>query len=324
MAVETAKLPRVNWHIVGALGSLLTQAVMAVAALSITPPMSSGGWIWYGSTYLVIGGTYILIRRLTSPWSYLIWPAFCLLRLLTFNSINHPAAVLVPGFITICFLFAGLTQPQGRSLLLLPLAVLLLNSLLDLPPGAAIIRLSISVVVWIAIAELPAYLLRQLVGRQQMLMSAVRTDVLTGARNRFGLADTLREMQGSAYLVIVDLDKFKQYNDSFGHTAGDEVLTDFAGMLQNETRKQDVVVRYGGEEFLVVIGHVDQATAEKIVERWAAVWRKHASGITFSAGITDLSSDRSVLTADEAMYRAKAEGRDRAVVRLSTSVGAPL
>ena len=323
MAAAVAELPHVDWHVVGAIGSTATQAVIGVAALSTTPSMHGGGWTWYALTYLAIGASYLLLRRFTSSWSYLVWPVFCLLRLLTFGAIDHSAGQLVTGFITLCFLYAGLTQPQGRSLLLLPLAGTALYTVIDGPIGAALVRLSIAMVIWTASAELPAYLLRQLTARQELLAVAARTDVLTGARNRFGLAEELDRMRGSAFLVIVDLDQFKGYNDRYGHTAGDQVLSDFADMLRQQTRKEDVVVRYGGEEFLVVLAGVEQATAEGVVDRWAATWRDHASGITFSAGITDLADDDSVSMADAAMYSAKLGGRDRTVVQTSTSRGTP-
>ena len=323
MALEVAVLPQVRWHVVGAVGSLATQAVMGVAALTTGPPLSSGGWTWYALTYCAIAVSFCLIHRLASSWWYLVWPGFCLMRILTFGALDHPAGQLVAGIITLCFLYAGLNQPRGRSLLMLPVAALSLLMLIDQPAGPALVRLSIAVVIWTASAELPAYLMQQLVDRQDMLVVAARTDVLTGARNRFGLADELTRLRGSAYLVIIDLDRFKSYNDRHGHTAGDQLLSDFAEMLHRETRKQDVVVRYGGEEFLVVLADVGQATAEGVVDRWARTWRGHGSGVTFSAGLTDLADDDSVSMADAAMYLAKTAGRDRVVVRTSAQGMAP-
>ena len=318
MTSRVGHLPRVHWHVVGAIGSLVTQFVMGIAVLA-TSSLRVGGLVWYVLTFLAIGVSYLVVRRQTSSWWYLIWPGLCLVRLITFGVINPAAGQLVLGFITLCFLYAGLTQPQRRSLLLLLPAALAWLTLTELPVGAAAVRLSIAMLIWTASAELPAYLMRELLARERLLVLAARTDVLTGARNRFGLADTLSEMEGSAFLVILDLDHFKAYNDRFGHTGGDRLLADFADMLQQETRQDDVVVRYGGEEFLVVLHDVEQSTAESVVDRWAAVWRHHPSGVTFSAGITNLAGDDSVSMADAAMYTAKADGRDRAVVRMSPS-----
>lgn len=318
MAVEVAELPHIDRHNVGVVGSLGTQVVMGFAALSAGPSLSAMGWRWYGLSFLVIAATYAVVRHRMSSWWFLVWPALCLLRLLTFAVIDPAAGQLVTGLTTLCFLYAGLTQPQGRSLILLPPAVLSLVIIIShLSFQATLVRVGIAVLIWAVSAELPSFLLRHLTARQDLLVLAARTDVLTGARNRFGLDDTLQKMRGSAYLVIVDLDKFKGYNDHHGHTAGDQLLADFADMLHQQTRDRDVVVRYGGEEFLVVLAEVDLMAAEKVVDRWAATWRRHHSGVTFSAGITDLSGDDSISMADAAMYQAKTTGRDRTVVSIS-------
>lgn len=321
MAVEVAELPHIDRHNVGVLGSLGTQVVMGFAALSTTPSLSALGWRWYGLSFLVIAAMYAVVRHRTSSWWFLVWPVLCLVRLLVFAIVDPAAGQLVTGLTTLCFLYAGLTQPQGRSLILLPLAVLSLVIIIsELPPQAALVRVSIALLIWTVSAELPSFLLRHLTARQNLLVLAARTDVLTGARNRFGLDDTLQKMRGSAFLVILDLDKFKDYNDHHGHTAGDQLLADFADLLHQQTRERDVVVRYGGEEFLIVLAGVDLPAAESVVDRWAATWRNHHSGVTFSAGITDLSGDDSISMADAAMYHAKTTGRDRTVVSISAPV----
>ncbi len=166
-------------------------------------------------------------------------------------------------------------------------------------------------------AELPAYLLRHLAAQQKILTRNAGTDSLTGAQNRRGLEDLLDRMQGRAFLVIVDLDDFKRYNDTFGHLAGDKVLVEFSAMLHEETRRNDVVVRYGGEEFLIVLADANQRRAELVVERWAKAWRRNGSGITFSAGVTDLEGAEALRRADTSLYAAKAAGRARSVVSLS-------
>ena len=319
MADHGAELPRINWHHVGVLGSVVSQAVMGFAAWGSAPSLGHTYWVWYASTFAGIALTYFVVRRHQSPWWWLSWPTLCLTRVLIFEGIDRPAAQLVLGLITLMFLYAGLTQPPRRSLVLLPLATITLLTLSDLQLQATLIRLSIATMVWSISSELPAYLLRRLTNQQDLLAVAATTDVLTGARNRFGLDETLRDMCGRAFLVILDLDEFKHYNDRFGHTAGDHVLAEFAAMLHRETRRDDVVVRYGGEEFLIVLADVEQSIAESIVDRWAQSWREHSSGTSFSAGITDLSDDNSVSMADAAMYAAKAGGRDRTVLRLSTT-----
>ncbi|WP_354527554.1 GGDEF domain-containing protein [Nakamurella sp. UYEF19] len=308
---------RINWHQVGAVGSLISQVIMGLAAVNVTPGLRTGGYVWYFATFGGIGLVYWVIRKRQSPLWWFVWPVLALARIIAFGYLDRPAAQLVTGLISVFFLFAGLTQPQGRSLLLLPLALVGLRGLIDLPLNLALVRLSIAAIVWAMASELPAYLLRGLAAQQEALAATAETDSLTGARNRRGLDELLHRLQGRAYLVIVDLDDFKHYNDTHGHLAGDDVLIDFTSMLHRESRREDIVIRYGGEEFLAVLQDVDQELAERIVARWAKAWHLHPSGITFSAGLTDLLGEDALRRADTALYAAKAAGRDRTVVSLA-------
>ncbi|MDH3587806.1 MAG: diguanylate cyclase [Gammaproteobacteria bacterium] len=126
--------------------------------------------------------------------------------------------------------------------------------------------------------------------------------------------------------AIVDLDHFKQINDTFGHAAGDAVIKEMAQRLQNASRAHDLVARYGGEEFVMLLPTADSATAQTVLERARddlkenpIEFHNRQIPVTFSAGICEMSdalnSMEPVLnTADRALYRAKSEGRDRIVV----------
>ncbi len=115
-------------------------------------------------------------------------------------------------------------------------------------------------------------------------------------------------------LIILDLDHFKEYNDAYGHGAGDELLIHVAEILQDCSRDQDLVVRYGGEEFLMVLSNTDLDAAAGIAER---IRRKIKSEtrVTVSAGLAtyenSLSFDELLTRADAALYSAKTSGRDR-------------
>lgn len=316
-AVTTPTISRVSWHLVGVIGSALTQALMILAAVSVSPGLQLCGWCWFAGSFVVLGLTYRLVKNHQTPGWWILWPVGCIARIFVFGLGDRAAAPLITGLLTLVFLFAGLTQPQGRSLFLLLPSLFVLRGLIDLPLHLAIVRLIISAIVLSMAAELPAYLLRHLAAQQQVLALNAETDSLTGAQNRRGLDDLLNRMQGRAYLVIIDLDEFKLYNDTFGHLAGDRVLVDFSAMLHQESSPHDVVVRYGGEEFLVILADADRDHAELLVDRWAQAWRSNASGTTFSAGITDLDGDDALRRADTCLYAAKAAGRARAVVGLS-------
>jgi diguanylate cyclase len=126
--------------------------------------------------------------------------------------------------------------------------------------------------------------------------------------------------------LMLDIDHFKKVNDTYGHDAGDAVLKQFAEILVENVRANDFVFRYGGEEYLVVLGDSDETTALQIAEkiRQAVARRNFDIGggktiaITASVGIAvhDGHPDyqRTLTRADEALYRAKQDGRNRCVV----------
>jgi diguanylate cyclase (GGDEF)-like protein/PAS domain S-box-containing protein len=145
------------------------------------------------------------------------------------------------------------------------------------------------------------------------------SDALTGLPNRRTLDEQLpREMararRASAplCLAILDIDRFKSYNDAHGHLAGDGMLRDCAEAWDSELRGEDIIVRYGGEEFLVLLPGASLDQAAETVERLRAVT---PDGQTCSAGLAcwDFSESAEDLLerADVALYAAKGAGRDR-------------
>ncbi|HEX7596360.1 MAG TPA: diguanylate cyclase [Gemmatimonadaceae bacterium] len=154
------------------------------------------------------------------------------------------------------------------------------------------------------------------------------TDSLTGLSNHRSLMKRLddevarfkKDKHGFSVLVG-DVDHFKQYNDAFGHPAGDEVLQRIAEIMRGSTRKGDCCARYGGEEFVIVLPNTAIAdaldTAEHIRARVAAK-KFNGRKITLSIGVASFPEDADdaetiIAVADEALYQAKREGRDRTV-----------
>lgn len=152
---------------------------------------------------------------------------------------------------------------------------------------------------------------------------AANEDMLTGILNRRGFMkkiNALPEAQRHGCFAILDIDYFKQVNDEMGHDEGDRVLRALAGRLSEQTRRADIVARWGGEEFVVFFSGVIETEACWALERIA--WRMQGDPIgrikerpiTFSGGVCrwvagDL--DGSLTHADEALYEAKRNGRDQ-------------
>ncbi len=159
-------------------------------------------------------------------------------------------------------------------------------------------------------------------------------DDLTGFYNRRHLMELVTtennrsNRSGSVFsLAMLDLDKFKNINDTFGHQAGDEVLITFSHIISNVLRKTDFCGRYGGEEFLVVLTQTDLQDAKVFAERirtcveeflFLDLGRGRKSGVTVSIGLAEHKKnediDKTISRADEAMYKAKKNGRNRVEV----------
>jgi diguanylate cyclase (GGDEF)-like protein len=175
--------------------------------------------------------------------------------------------------------------------------------------------------------------------RNYFSKSTFESDMLTGLTTRRQSNKTLsqflkiaeRQRQPFTFCIL-DLDNFKLVNDEFGHAAGDMVLQRFGKMLGRSLRSEDVVARWGGEEFVVGMYGVarDAGTQrlERLLESWRAEEFKAQSGAqfhtTFSAGIAEFPQDGASLqqlyrAADEALYAAKMTGRNR--VRSASSAG---
>ncbi len=148
------------------------------------------------------------------------------------------------------------------------------------------------------------------------LTDAATHDALTGLGNRRAAQASIQILQPGDAVFILDLDHFKAVNDSLGHQAGDQVLTQLGDHLRAFTRPTDTVARYGGEEFLLISRATTLEDARQISDRLLDGWRAQRPLVTFSIGYTThTNNDPPELTiehADTALYQAKRDGRDRA------------
>lgn len=168
---------------------------------------------------------------------------------------------------------------------------------------------------------------------EQQLRHLSETDALTGLANRRAFDQRLNKefrcflrSQHSFSIIMVDIDWFKRINDTYGHPAGDHVLTEFAWRLRNHIRKTDFLARIGGEEFAIIMPETNSQEARKRSEQLQRIINETSFqlfgttnmplSITASFGIScvaenDLAADAILLRADAALYKAKNNGRNQ-------------
>ena len=170
--------------------------------------------------------------------------------------------------------------------------------------------------------------IRAALTRGQVFRAEARQDPLTGLGNRAWFREQVTNLQSIAKraqmpltIAIIDLDRFKAVNDTFGHAVGDEVLTRFSTTLKRRLRSSDACARWGGEEFVVAFANTHEDGAALALRKVMRAFEtevfgsgdKTLTGITFSAGVAGLSSeaflDHALDEADRFLYRAKARGR---------------
>jgi diguanylate cyclase (GGDEF)-like protein/PAS domain S-box-containing protein len=173
--------------------------------------------------------------------------------------------------------------------------------------------------------------------RSRLQEQAIR-DPLTNVYNRRFMAEFLdgeiTRAQRENYpvsVVIMDMDNFKQFNDHYGHKCGDIVLQSFANFLVEHTRRSDVVCRYGGEEFVILMPNASLEVSHARVEAWRQAFSESAIpyedlkfSTTFSAGVATfpdhgLTGEGILQAADKALYHAKNGGRNRVTMFFKTN-----
>ena len=160
------------------------------------------------------------------------------------------------------------------------------------------------------------------------LQRLASVDPLTGLANRRGGGEDIaaeisraRRQNSALSCVLLDIDHFKDVNDTFGHQAGDHVLREISSLLRRTVRAYDILIRWGGEEFLVILPGVELEQASKLAERIRnaveALPLAGIGGVTVSGGVaalgTDYSFEAMFEAADRRLYSAKAAGRNTVV-----------
>jgi diguanylate cyclase (GGDEF)-like protein len=169
-------------------------------------------------------------------------------------------------------------------------------------------------------------LTRILEQKNRQLIQLATKDRLTGVDNRLTFEEQFERERAYAeryhvplHLMILDVDHFKQVNDTFGHLVGDSVLKEFSTLIREHTRSSDLFARWGGEEFVLMLRSSSDGEAEQVAEKLCRTVAAHdfekAGRLTCSIGLCRVDPEGrlcdSLALADEALYRAKHEGRNR-------------
>jgi len=221
------------------------------------------------------------------------------------------------------------------AVVVLILGMLVFNEfIVDISGEAITGRKAITRAVWLIVAVsvstgIGAYFQHAYVELTQKLEQQARVDHLTGLLNRRGLESRLDEelqrqkrTNTSLAVLMLDVDNFKVFNDNYGHAAGDQCLVALAECLAVNTRVEDLLARFGGEEFLVVLINVSPEKAAKAAEKLRRKCTEiQLPGVAESVSVTigmvvvdaSVSADREELIkyADEALYRGKLNGRNQ-------------
>ncbi len=178
-------------------------------------------------------------------------------------------------------------------------------------------------------AQVAEQRVHELEGELERVSGQVREDQLTGALNRRGMEDAMEREIARAKrskkplcVAVLDVDNFKRLNDTYGHSAGDAALVHLAKVIKHTVRPTDVIARFGGEEFVIILTETGQSEAVKVTERLQReltrrffLHNNERLLITFSAGVAEYrqgDTDESLFQrADKAMYQAKVQGKNR-------------
>lgn len=207
--------------------------------------------------------------------------------------------------------------------------------------GLQLVTWMFSVIVLSSVAELAARISAirgELKAQRRELKKALAENQWLAGRDELtGLSNRRRALELLAYeerravrqpvdacIAMIDLDLFKAVNDKHGHGAGDDVLRTFARHAGTVLREADILARWGGEEFLLLMPNTSKAEAERVIERLREIFSRAGQWhwnpeliVTFSAGLTTQrhgeTSEVTITRADEALYRAKARGRNATV-----------
>jgi diguanylate cyclase len=290
----------------------------------------------YGLPILTVGFLGAAVWLRWRPASILLVQAFVLILLTTYGLIDFVLLSLPtisqpgaggPGLpwlsVVLTLFFFAYSERIAIRLGLGYMALYVLATLVFFRSGITYLQFNVMLQFFLANGVILGllWLMSQFRNSYQTMYEIAHTDALTGIMNRRSMQDQLEQQfsQPRGFgILLIDIDHFKRINDSHGHAIGDQVLRELALLLEGQTRSQEIVSRWGGEEFLVLSSALNAEVAEQVAQRLLeSIRASRLAGliVTISIGVAwreDSETLESVVArADTALYAAKANGRDR-------------
>ena len=299
--------------------SLILAAGVGLGSLLL---MRKTGDLRYGAYGVSVAACYVFIHLIISGGAEGTGPLWCysLVVLITFLQGLRRGTYVVAGLTVITLIIMFVPD--------LPFAVAEYSTAFKIRFVASFLALAVMALIY-------EYLRAESQSRYRSISSrldqAARTDELTGLANRREM-NSLLEMEYARFtrhgqpfsVIMLDLDRFKQLNDRFGHAFGDQVLIRVASLLSANIRLTDRVARWGGEEFLILLSQTDLAEAAQVAEKLRVAVAECEPGdparheaLTASLGVQSIEYAETIESvinqADDRLYQAKFSGRDRVV-----------
>ncbi len=307
----------------------LPLALSSVAVVGVLPftviRVLNGDWMMAVVDGLIVAGFAFLGFSVLRPrrvrFASVAIAILCVVGVITTVYIRGEAQIFwaFPALLAVFYL----VKPGEAVVIATATIIALVPVLVPVMETIRLTTVFVTLIATCAFAYAFAYLTR---GQRDQLLVLARKDPLTGVGNRRALDEKLNEVCAAqtrvtvpSSLIILDIDNFKEFNDEFGHAAGDQILVRLTEIIDLRIRVTDSLYRIGGEEFVVVLEGQDKEKARRLAEQLRTLVEANelapAGSVTISLGVAELAAGESpaqwLKRADVALYESKRAGRNQ-------------
>ncbi len=307
----------------------LPLALSSVAVVGVLPfaviRVLNGDWMMAVVDGLIVAGFAFLGFSVLRPrrvrFASVAIAILCVVGVITTVYIRGEAQIFwaYPALLAVFYL----VKPGEAVVIATATIIALVPVLVPVMEAIRLTTVFVTLIATCAFAYAFAYLTR---GQRDQLLVLARKDPLTGVGNRRALDEKLNEVCAAqtrvtvpSSLIILDIDNFKEFNDEFGHAAGDQILVRLTEIIDLRIRVTDSLYRIGGEEFVVVLEGQDKEKARRLAEQLRTLVEANelapSGSVTISLGVAELAAGESpaqwLKRADVALYESKRAGRNQ-------------